>query len=455
MTKSVLYCSLGYLRNLVAVTVVVAFSSVAFAQPGAIPAPANPGVLSDSFQVHLVATDDGSTQPGSVFVTNPGLLGAATTSPPTVGAICVNVYTFAEVSQQELSCCAYALPANSLANLYVPSSSSPYVIKLLATIPGASSTPGTNAGPFTGTVCNPAHSFGTANLAPGMRAWLSLPLGQQDQLRDEFSEANLTSTELSTITTQCGSLTPTTCSFFTVTIAANASVVYMTANQNVTLSATVYSVDGPVNTGTVTFTVTQGMTTIGSAVTSGTVTSGAASATYVVPGGTGTGMYTINAVYNPGGPFATSSDGTHTLSVTGMPDLTISKMHTGNFTQGQMGATYSITVANSGTAPTSGSVTVTDTIPNGLTLVSMAGTGWTCGPPNAANVCVTTTTTAQLPGYTYPAITVTVNVGLNAPASVTNTATVAGGGETNTANDTAMDQTTIVPTDKCDLGYAE
>jgi len=40
-------------------------------------------------------------------------------------------------------------------------------------------------------------------------------------------------------------------------------------------------------------------------------------------------------------------------------------------------------------------------------------------------------------------ITVTANVASNAPASVTNTATVSGGGETNTANDTANDVTTI------------
>ena len=39
----------------------------------------------------------------------------------------------------------------------------------------------------------------------------------------------------------------------------------------------------------------------------------------------------------------------------------------------------------------------------------------------------------------------TVNVASNAPASVTNTATVSGGGETNTANDTASDPTTIKP----------
>jgi uncharacterized repeat protein (TIGR01451 family) len=107
----------------------------------------------------------------------------------------------------------------------------------------------------------------------------------------------------------------------------------------------------------------------------------------------------------------------------GTPSLTITKSHTGNFTQGQTGATYTVTVTNAATStgPTSGTVTVTDTIPAGLTLVSMAGTGWDC----TANVC---TTTASLgTGKSYPAITVTVDVAANAPAQVTNIVTVSGG----------------------------
>ena len=42
-------------------------------------------------------------------------------------------------------------------------------------------------------------------------------------------------------------------------------------------------------------------------------------------------------------------------------------------------------------------------------------------------------------------MTLTVNVAANASGSVTNTATVSGGGETNTANDTASDTVTIAP----------
>ena len=60
------------------------------------------------------------------------------------------------------------------------------------------------------------------------------------------------------------------------------------------------------------------------------------------------------------------------------PDLTITKTHTGNFTQGQIGATYTIRVTNAGNAPTNAPVTVTDTLPAGLTATALSGTGWTC-----------------------------------------------------------------------------
>jgi uncharacterized repeat protein (TIGR01451 family) len=123
----------------------------------------------------------------------------------------------------------------------------------------------------------------------------------------------------------------------------------------------------------------------------------------------------------------------------GAADLTISKTHSGNFTQGQTGATYTITVTNSGGAATSGTVTVTDSLPTGLTATSINGSGWTCTPPGGS--C--TRTDALAAGNSYPPLTLTVNVAGNAPASVTNTATVSGGGETNTTNDNASDPTTI------------
>jgi len=89
-------------------------------------------------------------------------------------------------------------------------------------------------------------------------------------------------------------------------------------------------------------------------------------------------------------------------------------------------------------APGSGGVTVTETAPDGLTLVSMAGTGWTCGTPNPANVCTRGDSLAG--GASYPAITVNVNVAANATSPQVNTAGVTGGGS---APANASDSTVI------------
>src|ERR1700732_2787990 len=150
------------------------------------------------------------------------------------------------------------------------------------------------------------------------------------------------------------------------------------------------------------------------------------------------GLYGGNAG-SPAPAFTASVD--YFLSGSG-PDLTITKSHTGNFTLGGTGS-YPITATNSGNAPTSGTVTVADTLPTGLTPTTATGTGWSCGIATQTVTC--TTSTALAAGASYPNITLAVNVASNAPATVTNTATVSGGGETNTSNDTANDPTTITP----------
>jgi uncharacterized repeat protein (TIGR01451 family) len=133
-----------------------------------------------------------------------------------------------------------------------------------------------------------------------------------------------------------------------------------------------------------------------------------------------------------------SSDPTN---INGVADLTVAKTHTGNFTRGAAGS-YSITVSNAGGAATSGTVTVTDTLPAGLTYSSATGTGWTCGAAGQTVTC--TRATALAAGASYPAIVVVVNVLQTAGSSLTNTAAASGGGQTNTANDSASDPTTVV-----------
>ncbi len=154
---------------------------------------------------------------------------------------------------------------------------------------------------------------------------------------------------------------------------------------------------------------------------------------------------------------SSTAAGTFTLTVTGTgvvpvhtatasftvssqtPALAIAKSHTGNFTQSQTGATYRVTVGNGAAAgPTSGTVTVTESAPVGLTLVAMSGTGWTC----PANGTTCTNSSVLGAGASYSPITVTVNVAANAASQVTNSVTVSGGGS---ASASATDVTTITP----------
>jgi uncharacterized repeat protein (TIGR01451 family) len=127
------------------------------------------------------------------------------------------------------------------------------------------------------------------------------------------------------------------------------------------------------------------------------------------------------------------------VTTSGNPDLAIAKSHTGDFTQGDTAATYSVTVTNIGTAASSGAVVVTEAPPAGLAITAMSGSGWIVDLGSAT--CTRSDVLAA--GAGYPAITVTVSVDTNAAAGVTNTVTVAGGGDVSPANNTASDPTSI------------
>jgi hypothetical protein len=183
-----------HLRSFVFVLAIVAFSTVAFAQPGAIPAPLNPGVLIDAFQINYLpayaGTGTGTGAGGYVDITNAGELGAPPFGPGSLvktGDICANVFVF-NADEELAECCTCLVTPNALVHLTASDLTSNtnnglgittgVVVKLLATFPSASSTtfvPGTNAGPFTNTICNiqtaATYALTTANLAPGMRAW--------------------------------------------------------------------------------------------------------------------------------------------------------------------------------------------------------------------------------------------------------------------------------------------
>ena len=185
---------------------------------------------------------------------------------------------------------------------------------------------------------------------------------------------------------------------------------------------------GPAPTGNVT--VTDGVSSC-----TGTAASGSCTVTLITAGARTLVATFAGDGFNKG---SASAGIAHTVSAPAA-DLTIVKSHPAAFTQGQMGALYTITVSNAGSASTNGTVTVTDTLPLGLTATAISGAGWSCSQPGGS--CTRADPLAA--GGSYPGITLVVNVAANAPVSVTNVATVNGGGDANTSNNTASDPTAI------------
>ena len=177
--------------------------------------------------------------------------------------------------------------------------------------------------------------------------------------------------------------------------------------------------------GTVTFTI-QGI-----APQSGTL---ANSATAIVPMG-------VTDPDDPGRTGAGNNTSNTVMTTVIAPDLQLTETaSSGMFSVGGAGS-FTLTPNNTlGSAPTSGTVTVTDTLPAGLTYIPVGsgGTGWACS--NAMQVVTCTSTNVILAGGTGNAITINVSVASNAVPGVTNTALVSGGNEpaVNSGNNSAV-----------------
>jgi uncharacterized repeat protein (TIGR01451 family) len=137
------------------------------------------------------------------------------------------------------------------------------------------------------------------------------------------------------------------------------------------------------------------------------------------------------------------------------PNLNIKKTGPTSFTVGKQGS-YTLNVQNNPKAgPTTGPITVTDTLPAGLDFVSATGTNWTCSVTGQLVTC-NYTGAALKPGQATPPITINVIPTGAAAANVTNTAVVATPGDDpknppklpekdNTGDNTARIQTPITP----------
>ncbi|TAL18553.1 MAG: DUF11 domain-containing protein, partial [Frankiales bacterium] len=125
------------------------------------------------------------------------------------------------------------------------------------------------------------------------------------------------------------------------------------------------------------------------------------------------------------------------------PDLTLGKTAPANVVVGDSGS-YVLTATNAGNLATTGTITVTDTLPAGVSAGAMpAG----CSLAGATVTCSST-------GVLAPAGTVsfTIPVTFTAVGSIVNNASVSGGGEVNTANNTASATTAVAGIPDLTLG---
>ncbi|QBB69777.1 DUF11 domain-containing protein [Pseudolysobacter antarcticus] len=150
----------------------------------------------------------------------------------------------------------------------------------------------------------------------------------------------------------------------------------------------------------------------------------------------------------PAGTTCTTAPCTKTTTVTntngGTPVLSIVKTATpSTFAIGQTG-TYSLQVSNTGTTSTAGTITVSDTLPAGITTTATpSGTNWSCGASTTTQVTCTTTT-VLLPGGNAPVINVPITVAAGTASSISNTGTVSGGGDASCPLATSHCASTII-----------
>jgi len=145
-------------------------------------------------------------------------------------------------------------------------------------------------------------------------------------------------------------------------------------------------------------------------------------------------------------PDLDNNDATSTATVTTAADVEVTKEHSGTFVAGQT-ASWTIGVVNHGPSVAQAPVTVTDTLPAGVSDVEASGTGWTCDVGATTVTC----TRAALGVTVAPDITLTGTIDPNATGSLDNAVTVESPTtDPDTSNNRAVDPATLATS--ADLG---
>lgn len=104
-------------------------------------------------------------------------------------------------------------------------------------------------------------------------------------------------------------------------------------------------------------------------------------------------------------------------------DLSLTKTRTSALVPG-VNADYLLTVTNNGPGNLSGSISIVDTLPTGLSYLGHSGTGWACSAVGQVVTCGWSGTLNN--GSVAPVLTITVKVDASATGTLVNTATVSG-----------------------------
>ena len=160
---------------------------------------------------------------------------------------------------------------------------------------------------------------------------------------------------------------------------------------------------------------------------------------------TGTWSLFFNQV-DEGSAAAGASNGWCLNLTENLPAVTVTKSHSGNFSQGQQNAEYKVDIVNNGPGSTgdptgSNPLTVTDTLNSAFTYSNYSGTGWSCSAAGQTVTC--TNDSAIADGNSYPELVVDVNVSATASGSIGNSVSARGAGVPVTSSNT--DNVTIVP----------
>lgn len=114
------------------------------------------------------------------------------------------------------------------------------------------------------------------------------------------------------------------------------------------------------------------------------------------------------------------------------PDMTVTSNTGDQYSAGGLYNEVVLLAQDSGALPTFGAITITDTLPAGLTATAMSGPGWDC---DVATVTCTTSAVVTA-NEVLPAVRLFFDVNPAYAGTVQNLVTVSGGGEVNIANDT-------------------